>query len=67
MTKTNATPRAAAKKAADLIRHGKSLTSLLTVYERMHTGEIVCTKEGLEALKASIICKTGEIAELVSN
>lgn len=67
MTKTNTTPRAAAKKAADLIRHGKSLTSLLTVYERMHTGEIACTKEGLEAIKTSILCKTGEIAELILN
>lgn len=67
MAKTNGTPRTAAKKAAGLVRHGKDLTSLLTVYERMHTGELACTKEGLEAIKTSIICKTGEIAELVSN
>ena len=65
MAKTNGTPRTAAKKAAGLVRQGKTLTSLLTVYERMLSGELDCTQEGLEALKASIIIKTKEIEEAV--
>lgn len=67
MTKPKATPRTAAKKAADLIRQGKNLSSMLTVYERMLTGELACTQEGLKALQVSIVCQTGKIAEAVSN
>ena len=64
--KTKAVPRTSAKKPTDLVRHGKTLTSLLTVYERMRSGELVGTPETIEALRLSIISKTNEITEAVS-
>lgn len=66
MKTTRATPRTAAKNSVDLVRHGKTLTSLLTVYERIRTGELAGTPELTEALKLSIVVKAKEIAELVS-
>lgn len=62
MTKIKAT-----KKAADLIRQGKNLSSLLTVYERMHNGELVCTPEGIKALEYSILGATNNIIQAISN
>ena len=63
----NTSPLPAAKKAADLVRHGKNLSSLLTVYQRMLTGELACTREGLEALKNSILGATNKIVQAVSS
>lgn len=66
MAKTKGTPRTSAKKSTDLVRHGKTLTCLLTVYERMRTGELAGNQELIETLKLLIISKTKEIAEAVS-
>lgn len=66
MTKKEA-PHAAAKKADAIIRHGKNLSTLLTVYARILNGEIASTPEGLESLKLSINCKTAEIMHAVSS
>lgn len=63
--KAKSTPRSSAKNSVDLVRHGKTLTSLLTVYERMRSGEIVGTQEGIEALRLSIAGKTKEITDAV--
>lgn len=54
-----------AKKTVDLVRQGKTLNSLLTVYERIKTGELDCAREGLEALKQSIVVKLREIETAV--
>lgn len=66
MKTTKATPRSSAKKPVELVRHGKTLTSLLTVYERMRTGELAGTPEVIEALRLSIVGKAKEIADAVT-
>ena len=66
MKTTKATPRTSAKKAGELVRQGKLLNNLLTVYERMNNGELTCEAEGKKAIQNSIIGKCTEIINTIA-
>lgn len=53
-------------QADKLARHGKSLRSLMNVYGRILSGEIVCDEAGVDSIKRALMFNLKEIQETIS-